>query len=253
MAKRSNPALWLLSLGNGGVDRPFNDAVGGTVTEIEDGQYPLPGRWRVHTFTGNGTLDVSTAVNPFRVLVVAGGGAGGAPAGDWGQGGGGAGGMLSNDAATLSATQYSVTVGTGGTPKTNGGDGTDSSLQGVLSCSGGGSGGGKDQSAGRSGGSGGGGAWFSAFPNGGGGSGISGQGHAGGGGTGAPHGGGGAGSAGNGSGGSGRASDITGTNVTYSRGGAAEGKGSTPAGPGNGGNGNQGGSNGVVIVAYRIG
>jgi len=52
MTKRSNPALWLLSLGNGGVDRPFNEAVGGTITEIDD--YNGTGeKWRVHTFAAS--------------------------------------------------------------------------------------------------------------------------------------------------------------------------------------------------------
>ena len=126
MTKRSNPALWLLSLGNGGVDRPFNDAVGGTVTEIDD--YNGSGeKWRVHTFTGNGTLDISVAVQPFRVLIVGGGGASKFTANS-GQGGGGAGGAGSAGSGgpgkASNITGSSVTYARGG-----GSDGWDGSQQ----------------------------------------------------------------------------------------------------------------------------
>ncbi len=56
----------------------WNDATGGTITT-----YTKPDKtvWRVHTFTGSGTLVVNRAVRPFRVLVVGGGtnGGGGGP------------------------------------------------------------------------------------------------------------------------------------------------------------------------------
>ena len=114
MTKRSNPALWLLSLGNGGVDRPFNEAVGGTITEIDD--YNGTGeKWRVHTFTGNGTLDVTTAVNPFRVGLIAGGNGavGNTFNGNRGPEGASA---IWQEQASLSVTQGShpVVVGNGG-------------------------------------------------------------------------------------------------------------------------------------------
>ena len=114
MTKRSNPALWLLSLGNGGVDRPFNEAVGGLVTEVDD--YNGTGeKWRVHTFTGSGTLDVTTAVQPFRVLAVGGGGGNGTYTDDSaGNGPGDGGQVFTNDAYTLSVGAYSFTIGTGG-------------------------------------------------------------------------------------------------------------------------------------------
>ena len=109
MTKRSNPALWLLSLGNGGVDRPFNEAVGGTITEIDN--YNGAGqRWRVHKFTGNGSLEVLESQQPFRVLVVGGGGGSQGPYG----GGGGAGGVIANDAQTLTVGTHTVTIGAGG-------------------------------------------------------------------------------------------------------------------------------------------
>ena len=251
MTKRSNPALWLLSLGNGGVDRPFNEAVGGTVTEIDD--YNGSGeKWRVHTFTGNGTLDISVAVQPFRVLIVGGGGASKFTANS-GQGGGGAGGMITDDALSLTSGAHTVTIGAGGTIGTFPQNGENTTAFG-LTAIGGGAGAFRDggQQGPGSGGSGGGESRNNTGP---GGAGTAGQGFQGGSGDSANlGGGGGAGGAGSaGSGGPGKASNITGSSVTYARGGGSDGwDGSQQYGAG----GNFGGlaaQPGVVIVAYQIG
>ena len=65
------------------------------------------------TFTGNGTLTVTTANLICDYLVVAGGGSGGT-----GAGGGGAGGLRSSTAVTLTPNSYSVVIGAGGSRDT---------------------------------------------------------------------------------------------------------------------------------------
>ena len=236
----------------------WNDATGGTVTEIADGQYPLPGRWRIHTFSASSTLDISLAVQPFRVLVVAGGGANGAGPGDvMTRGGGGAGGLLSNDALTLTTGAHTVTVGAAGvyigSPAPSG-SGGDSAAFG-LSATGGGYGA-DNAHQGGNGGSGGGGSSGSNFntsP----GNGIAGQGHAGrGGGGSTPGGGGGAGGAAtSNTGGPGVVSDINGSAVEYAQGGVGGGGSAKTPTPGSGNPTGTavGGEPGIVIVAYRIG
>jgi hypothetical protein len=262
----------------------WNAATGGTVTDVDNYNGTLE-RWRVHTFPkGTGTLTVTSAISPFRALVVAGGGAGGGNAG----GGGGAGGLMANDSFTIPVGAHTVTVGAGGAISGNqGGNGGASSLGSLLATVGGGGGGrgGNPSSGGLSGGSGGGG---SAWSNGvvGGGSGTAGQGFPGGAGesTGegfANAGGGGASGPGGGmqlggqtgiwgnTGGGGVASTISGANLYYAGGGAGDNTsyaitpaaGSTPprtAPRANSGNGSPGGgayagADGTVIVAYRIG
>ena len=228
MAKRSNPALWLLSLGNGGVDRPFNDAVGGTITEV--GNYNGTGeKWRVHTFTTNGTLDVSTAVNPFRVLAVGGGGAHGNGFQDRGPGGGGGGGVIDQSTAGATGAQSVVVGGTGGASSVfglsaaGGGRGTDGNT-GANKLTGGGSGApqsnrGANNSNDTWSGGGGGGAGGAA-PNLSGGAEVRAS-------------------------GPGLASNITGSNATYGAGGTG-GKGIPAREMTNG-------QAGIVIVAYQIG
>ena len=256
MTKRSNPALWLLSLGNGGVDRPFNEAVGGTVTEIDD--YNGTGeRWRVHTFTGSGTLDVSTAVQPFRVLLFAGGGS----RGSGNQGGGGAGGHIQDDAFAIAAGSHSIAVGKAGTVPSSGQGrkGGDTTAFGLTAIGGGGGGyftggGGRAGSAGGCGGGGGGGGrkpgagsaggGGAGSQGGNGGAGVTDQGTAENSSIGPGGGGGGAGgNASSTTAGPGKAFDITGATVTRGAGGSA---GATA---GQGWNGNDG----AVIVAYQIG
>ena len=90
----------------------WNDATGGTIAEVDN--YNGTGeRWRVHRFTGNGTLNVSLAVQPFRVLVVGGGGGGGAGGGAQ-HGGGGDGGWGSDTTTALTTGAHTITVGGGG-------------------------------------------------------------------------------------------------------------------------------------------
>ena len=195
-------------------------------------------------------------------LAIAGAGGGGAYAG----GGGGAGGYRnsynnetsggggsSESALTLTlGTQYTVTVGAGGSGATvnggNGSNGANSSISGsglttITSTAGGG---GHHSAAGATGGSGGGGGYASGA----GGAGTSGQGSNGGtgGSSGGPHypsaGGGGAGAVGGnggsttgGVGGNGLASSITGSAVTRAGGGGGSGNGNAAGGSGGGGQG----------------
>lgn len=256
----------------------WNAASGGL--EQSFGNYNGTGeRWMVHTFTGNGTFTVTRGVQPFRVLVVAGGGGGGSW--NYGCGGGGAGGMVANDAQTLPEGALSVVVGAGGGVSSGasvgyyGRDGGNSSLDSITATGGGGGSGPYDN--GRNGGSGGG----TYLVDGHGktrGEGIAGQGHPGGGTTGGSWagangtgGGGGAGGPGdkNGKQGVGAYSNITGTNTKYAQGGKGRTSSSNPvpaadsfAGSGGYGGGSwdgpgnaQGtaGRKGVVVVAYRIG
>jgi titin len=90
---------------------PWNAATGGTVTTIAN--YNGTGQtWKVHTFTANDTLTVSSASRTFRVLVQGGGGGWGVwwSAGGTGSGGGGGG---TDERLTFTATAgaYPVTVG----------------------------------------------------------------------------------------------------------------------------------------------
>ena len=211
----------------------WNDASGGTVTEIDD--YNGSGeRWRVHTFTSSGSLDISLAVKPFRVLVVGGGGGHGAPS----AGGGGGGGVNHQQSVILAAQSYPVVV--------DGGHATQfvtpgkSTFAGFEAQSGyGGQGNGNGANGGASGAptSNGGGAGDNQVTGGGGG---------------------GAGSGGasyNGSyhapGGQGITNDIRGTNETYGQGGRGSMfPGGASAGKGTGMPGTTGGG---VVVAYQIG
>lgn len=202
-------------------------------------------------------------------LVIAGGGGGGFWQDSVGNGAGaGAGGLLQGTGTLTRGQVYTATVGTGGSPRVNGGN---SSLTGtglsIPTAIGGGAGGGPTES-GNSGGSGGGGAGY-RFGSTSGGSGTAGQGFAGGsapGGGGSPGSGGGGGAGGPGgnsngqndygAGGIGVESSITGT-PTYYAGGGQIAQGSGGLGYlnfGGGGSGGAGGSsptsgqNGAVII-----
>ena len=248
-------------------------ATSATITGLTQGSAYT---FKVKATNANGTSLESSASSSVTIptvieinyLVVAGGGAGGgAYTNESGTAGGaGAGGLRSTVTATggggtletplylNKGTNYTVTVGAGGSASQNsstwGADGNNSVFSSITSTAGGGGGGGNPtvvaESAGRNGGSGGGnnnGNSYSA------GSGTANQGY--GGGTGNPAGGGGgAGGAGQngtsgqaGAGGAGVAVSITGSSVTYAAGGGAGGAqgttrglgGSTTATGGNGG------------------
>jgi len=170
----------------------FNaECTGGTVTHS--------GGKTIHKFTNSGTLDcTNSGSGTVVILVVAGGGGGGSNEG----GGGGAGGVIFNDNYSLTAQEYTVTIGSGGVGKIGGegagSNGSNSVFNDQTAVGGGGGGGAVSPYSGDdapdSGGSGGGG----TYPAVSGASGTSGQGYGGGNGhaSGAGGGGGGAGGAG---------------------------------------------------------
>lgn len=199
--------------------------------------------WQKFTTVNEGSYSVS-------YLIIS-GGAGGAS-----NGGGGAGGYLSNSFTAIPSTAFTITVGAGGAANTAG---SNSSITGVATGAGGGTGGsinapGGGGAAGGSGGGGGGG--YGDGASGGAGGGAT-QGNAGG--TGATAGGGayggggaggGAGAAGGGgssnnggAGGSGTANAITGVAITYAGGGGG-GSGNGYLGVGGGGGSGGGGAGG---------
>ena len=114
--------------------------------------------YRIHTFTGAGTFVITSGLGEVEVLVVAGGGSeGGGNAGCHGGGGGGGGGVVYKK-MNLSAGNYPISIGQGGTWRTNGGNtvfgnGTDH----MITAAGGGAGGPTLDGNGNAGGSGGGG------------------------------------------------------------------------------------------------
>ena len=129
------------------------------------GNVSTSGAYTVHTFTANGTFQVTSGSKSVEYLVVAGGGGGGTRGG-----GGGAGGFITSS-LPVSVQSYPVVVGAGGagglvSGTASGSDGRDSSVFGVTAIGGGGGGGGNQASNttfinGRTGGSGGGGAaWY---------------------------------------------------------------------------------------------
>ena len=222
----------------------------------------------IHTFLTSGTLTPTLAISGVSALIVAGGGGGGIGGG----GGGGAGGFLNETGISLTATGYTVTVGTGGaggtTQSATAPNGGNSSFASYTAIGGGGGGAGGDgvygnSVSGASGGSGGGGGGYDSGSGSGraGGSPTAGQGYAGGNGAGnassfyGAGGGGGSsavGSAGTssagGAGGAGTSSSISGIATTYAAGGAGSGAsgGTPPAAAANTGNGGDGGSNGYA-------
>jgi len=224
-------------------------ATGGSEADIAVGD----AIYRVHTFTSTGILTVTSGSLSAEYLVVAGGGGGGSAV----QGGGGGAGGLRTGIINLNLDTYTIYVGAGGAPATNG----EPSFIGysptgpyILVSTGGGSGRPQYSGTGGTGGSGGGGG---ESANGGGGSGIPGQGFPGGSGSDPANrggGGGGAGGAGvpggsTGAGGIGTYVSIGGGPVYYAYGGAGGGS-SAPENSGGGGGGT--GGSGIVVVRYRI-
>lgn len=103
------PRLGSAANGLGG-KLPYNDATGGTTSPVTiNGQ-----SWRRHVFTSGGTFTVLKGRRPFTVTVVGAGGGGGAPADGFGANAGGVGGFHSA-ATMLSLGAHTATVGTGGT------------------------------------------------------------------------------------------------------------------------------------------
>ena len=140
------------------------------------GTIATSGNYRYHTFLSSGTY-VNTLVTSAEYLIVAGGGGtcSTGPTGTYPQawgGGGGAGGLITGTKTGLSATSYSMVVGSGGGQSTSGGNSSGFS----LTANGGGKGG-EYSAAGTSGGCGGGGGGDTTTA---GGSGTVGQGYAGG-------------------------------------------------------------------------
>jgi hypothetical protein len=260
--------VYLYGIGGAG-DGYAPKATGGTISFIN-------GYW-VHTFTSSGTLATTSNINNVEYLVVAGGGGGGTNGIPWSNGGGGAGGYRSSVTGELSggnsspetklsltaATNYTITVGAGGS---NAANGQNSSIGSLVVCAGGGQGGsGADPgfipagSGGSGGGAGGSGSVKSEVP----GTATTGQGFAGSLGSGtdgqnsAGGGGGGAGQAGvrgtisssnsvasAGKGGDGISSSITGSAVTRGGGGGGGRDNGSLFGAGGAGGGGNGGANG---------
>ena len=240
-------------------------ATGGAVTDIEqDGQL-----FRVHTFTSDGTFEITRGGDVDYFIVGGGGGAG------FGSGNAGAGGFTKTGSIPLSEGSYSAIVGSGGVSIGIGeaDDGEPSSIFGEVAQGGGGANTDKFGDAGADGGSGGGGR--DSVGGDGGSDGSDGQaGGAGGGGSGqgtttrafgeatgqlfAGGGGGGARAGTPGSGGAGGGGDGSGN---FAAGPGQDGVTNTGGGGGGGGR-DSGGSNrspggtggsGIVIVRYKIG
>lgn len=148
---------------------PAAKATGGTITY--DANYTY------HTFTSSGTFAPSVPLT-IDALVVAGGGGGATSVG----GGGGGGGLLGFNSQSVTATNYTVTVGAGGASvgsNSQGNTGSDSQFGALTLVKGGGGGGSYAAgTTGKNGGSGGGAGGWS--PTASGGSPTSGQGFAGG-------------------------------------------------------------------------
>ena len=151
-------------------------ATGGTVT--------TSGNYKIHTFTGSGTLTVTqvgTINNGLGYLIVAGGGGGGTGSGGLSSGGGGGAGGLLTGTAAASITSYSITIGSGGSGSssdaTRGANGSNSSAFSQTSIGGGGGNSAATGVLGLTGGSGGGGSPFSGSGPG---AGTAGQGYSGG-------------------------------------------------------------------------
>jgi len=249
------PTKYSGAYGNNGFYLPFK---GYGIAVATGGSIATDGDYKVHSFTSNGTFEVTSITNTdpsltgaataeIEYLIIAGGGAGAADGSTTnGNGGGGAGGFIPGS-ALLTAQTYAVVVGAGGVGalSANAVTGGDSSFNSIT-ADGGGGGGYYVNTPGEGGGSGGGGG-ATAGAGGGvttAGFGNSGEaGYSGGGG-----GGGGAGEDGGtdatGQGGDGLASSITGSSVTRAGGGG----GSIPSGTakvGGAGGGGAGGSGGA--------
>lgn len=219
-----------------------------------NGAETIDGDYTVITFTSNGYFNITGDDLDVSVLIVAGGGGGGSNDNTGNAGGGGAGAFFYDSSRIISAGDYVVTVGTGGSAGTDeyGGNGTNSIFDGVTRLGGGGGGYGHPiHYNGSDGGSGGGGGQDIAF----GGAGTTGGNDGGDGAGAAGGGGGGAGAVGGnaiqdvgGVGGAGLSSIIyNGTTLWYAGGG---GGGAATAGEGGVGGGGKGAySNSVAATA----
>ena len=139
-------------------------ATGGDVVTT-DGTY-----W-YHAFLATGTFTPRKSLS-CDVLVVAGGGSGGASVGSWLTGGGGAGGLLAYTSQSLTTSSYTITIGSGGSISA----GSNSQFGSLTAAVGGGAG---SSTVGGNGGSGGGAGGINQTPRAGG-TATSGQGNAGG-------------------------------------------------------------------------
>ena len=145
----------VLGFGAGGAGNPFVAATGGTITTVDTD-------YKVHTFTGDGTFEVTNeGAGVVSYMVVAGGGGGGRQD----AGGGGAGGFregytpgtytaspLAASALPVTVQSYPITVGGGGAgrpanPAQGGGRGVASVFSSITSTGGGGGAGGPASSA----------------------------------------------------------------------------------------------------------
>jgi hypothetical protein len=148
---RSNSAItsitMSLSNGNYSVNSTFSlygilaEGVSPT-TKATGGAVYSDSTYYYHVFGASGTFTPTQSITA-DYIVVAGGGGGGGTTG----GGGGAGGFYSTTLASLSATNYSITVGAGGAGGTNNGTsgsagskGSDSSFNSITRTGGGGGG-----------------------------------------------------------------------------------------------------------------
>ncbi len=101
----------------------------------------IDGDFTIFTFSNNGTFNVTATDLNTTVLIVAGGGAGGGKSDSGNAGGGGSGAYFFEVGRTISVGNFNVIVGTGGiTTDTFGGNGTNSSFDGVIREGGGGGG-----------------------------------------------------------------------------------------------------------------
>lgn len=116
----------------------YNDATGGTVTTYFDAAEGKA--FRVHTFTADGTFEVTQdSGRPYSVLVVAGGQGGG---GDMSRVGGTGGGVVEDNTETIAVGSYPITVGSGGGIANPGNPGGPSTAFGITANPGAGAGGG---------------------------------------------------------------------------------------------------------------
>jgi hypothetical protein len=238
----------------------FIVATGGTENTYTSGGFT----YKSHKFTTSGTFTVTSlgSSSSVDVLVVAGGGGTGADR----RSGGGAGGFRTNTQTLVSATGYTVTVGTAGPYNTQTTRGGNSSFVGAstITSTGGGSGGlliGGIFYDGNSGGSGGGGSTTGSPGAGNAGAFSPVEGYSGGAQTDTIQGGAGGGAGGIGGGSTsgntaGASNDYeTGSNQTYAEGGAGGSAGastSTALGSGAAGTVSAAAKDGVVIIRYRI-
>ena len=161
--KKESPLLGLLGLG-GGIAR--GSAAG---FESSGGTKIVVGADVIHVFTSPDTLTFNDLYTDAKIILVAGGGAGGyhransAGQGHYATGGGGAGGVYVETGSTFSAGSYAISIGAGGANQTSdpvsspngvGANGSDSTALGKRAYGGGG--GGNAPETGNPGGSGGG-------------------------------------------------------------------------------------------------